>query len=271
MKKWIYFISTLMFFLPAIAIDLGGQGIYDLGNPSAEVSEVTRAPEPVLAPQPEPQLTTASAPAKVPTATATPPSTPQKNYSISRNGYFGSQRALLYSLRSCEPIKFMSGTKPSKPAREKNCSPIEVDKAFGELLMSDLPICIAEGVKASGVTKKIKRTNIYNDGTFADRDTSSGSISLHANARAIDINRIDVQFEDNTWLNTPMTINSKKNAFYVNFNKCWVNRTIARMKKESTKSCHYFKGVIDCKDKYHTNHVHLSMPYCPRRRGFAGY
>lgn len=257
--------TTLMFFAPAIASFMDGQGLYNLSGVANEpVAEVTRAPEPEAAPQPEPQMTTASAAPQAPAKTT---EAPKKDYSVKSAGSKAHLGEKLVNIKSCNSIQFITGM---KGANQNKCDELKTAESFAGVLMEQLPICIQEGVAAKGINKPIKKSKVYNAGSLRTRTPPRGDLSLHYAARAIDIWNIDVFFEDGTSLKTPMNINSKNDAFYKKFNSCWERLTKERMKKKNSQ-CQRYDGVIDCADRDHRTHVHLSLPYCPKKSGYKSY
>jgi hypothetical protein len=177
----------------------------------------------------------------------------------------------LSDVRSCKSLVFIEGVKTSR--NRTACDTLTTAKSFVPTLMRQLPLCIAEGVRASGVSKPIKQTKIYNAGSLRTGRDKSGDLSLHYAARALDIWQIDVIFEDNTALNTPMTVASKKNPFYKKFNDCWERETVSALRRQypNNRRCHNYDGLIDCSRRDHRDHVHVSMPYCPKKRGYNSY
>lgn len=254
-----------MFLTPAIASFMDGQGLYDLSagsNPSS--SEVTRAPEPEVAPQAEPQITTASASAPAPAAK--PAETEKRDYTVNSAGSKAHGEKLV-NLRSCGKLTFISGDKVD--GNRSKCDTLLTAESFVSTLMTQMPFCIQEAVIAKGITKPIKKSNIYNGGSIRT-EPAYGDLSLHYKARAIDVWQIDVIFEDGSSLKTPMKIQSKNDVFYKKFNACWERLTKAKMKKINTQ-CQRYDGALDCNyNKAHHTHVHLSLPYCPKKTGYRG-
>lgn len=181
------------------------------------------------------------------------------NYNLSSLGKRAQLGERLSSLKSCGLIRFVNGIKRGNNTR---CEEVEIANSFAAQLMKNLPLCMAEGAKAAGKNSKIVSSNIYNAGAYSNRPVyGKKKMSMHSTGRAIDIYQMDMTFADGTKMNVPMMISHKNHPFYKTFNSCW-------QKKMSTKCGS--KGIIDCKDPGHHDHVHLSMPFCPRKAGFAG-
>jgi Extensin-like protein C-terminus len=281
MKNTIYLLLLLLIWNPALSwgyLEIP-QGMYEDNSASVPESssdpvrvddtpsEVTRSEQPVL-------QTASAAPAN---PAREEPKAPAQNkggsffnpsYSMPSRGTNANKGEKLVSLKSCDPIKMILGKKP-KSGKVGKCGDVTIAESFAPVLMKNLPICIAEGAKASGIDKPIQSTNVYNADSYSKRKTSSGSRwSLHSTGRAFDIWQIDVMFSDGTTLKTPMTVSSKNKPFYKKFNACW-ERLIKQKMAKINSQCQRFDGLINCTDKNHQDHVHLSLPYCPRASGYS--
>jgi hypothetical protein len=289
MKKIIFFTLQFLIFIYSTHLwaYMESSGFYELSNYSSasqssnppeqestpetqqttseavsNASTLESSPRPKERPAPQPRLSTSSAPKPAVQPQAEKPATPPApaNYSLTPTDTNGNHAEPLAKLKSCAPIKMILGKKSS---RNNKCEDVTIAMSFAPVLMKNLPLCIAEAAKAKGIQRPIKQTNVYNANSYTRRRSASGQWSLHSTGRAFDIYQIDVQFADGTWLRTPMTIASKKDKFYKSFNACW-----ERITKASNRCG--FDGLIDCNDnKAHHDHVHLSMPYCPKKSGYS--
>jgi hypothetical protein len=213
------------------------------------------------------EVTTSSS-EEPPIAKPTPQPLPVKQnttaqYSLRSLGFKANGEPMSH-LNSCGKIRMVLGQKRGR--QNPSCDPVKIANTFAPMLMKNLPICIAEAVKASGINKTIATTNIFNADSYRDRRAiNNGRFtnkwSMHSTGRAFDIYQIDVNFTDGSKLETPMTVNSRNRPFYRNFNNCW---------RQLNNGCDgSLRGLIDCKDSDHRDHVHLSMPFCPRRAGYS--
>ncbi len=286
MKNTIYLLLLLLIWNPALSWGYFEipQGMYESSSSSSPESssepyvaddtpsEVKRSEEPVLQ-----TASTSSAKAKLTAKTEpeTPAAAPAKggsffnpSYKMPSTGTKGHKGEKLVNLKSCDQIKMITGEKP-RSGKEGSCGEVKIAASFVPTLMSQLPICIQEGAKASGKNMPIQKTNIYNAGAFNEKKTkSNGKWSLHSTGRAFDIYQIDVIFNDGSSLKTPMTIKSKKNPFYTSFNKCWSSFMKKKMAAQKS-SCGWMDGHIGSEDRYHQQSIHLSLPYCPRLAGYS--
>lgn len=254
MTLFIYFVmlwSSLVWSYSGI--DSGMYQITDTNAGAAVSTEVVRV-EPTIeaAAVPKPANKEAVVPA--------PKMTSAKNYSLRSAGVRGNLGEPLSFLRSCSPIEILTG---------QSCEDVKISKNFAPLLMDFLPICVGNAIKTQSNGRSIKKIRIQNAGTHSPRRTkATGKWSLHSTGRAIDISAIDVQLSDGKWIRTPMTIGSRKKSFYQSFNQCWENKMRGYLREINSK-CSGYKGIIDCKDKYHHDHIHLSLPFCPRKSGYS--
>ena len=152
----------------------------------------------------------------------------------------------------------------------------------GDLALSDVLIkamdttfatCVKESANAAGLRGEVSNINVSHMGGYTNRRINNGSRSrsrswsLHSTGRALDISGIDVTIGGKK-LSVPMTIGtyngrngSQDSRFYRAFTACW--------KKRNTNKCGS-KTVLDCNhNRLHHNHVHISLPYCPRKPGIA--
>jgi hypothetical protein len=277
MMKSIFFFSILFFVGSSLSNASVNNGFYDVEFSSAPAtSEVTTpaveasmAPASAVSPPSRPASLTAS----VAAAAAAPaaPAEPTRDYTVRSAGRRAHLQEALSDVRSCNSLVFIEGLKTSR--NRNDCDTLTTAQSFVATLMRQLPLCVGEGVRASGVTKPIKQTKVYNAGSLRTGRDNRGNLSLHFAARALDIWQIDVIFEDNTTLNTPMTVASKNRPFYKKFNACWKRETEAALRRQypNNRSCHGYDGVIDCRRRDHHDHVHVSLPYCPKKRGYNSF
>lgn len=274
--KSIFFFSILFFVGNSLSNASVNNGFYDVefSSSAPATSEVTTpvveasmAPASAVSPPSRPaNLTTASA-AAAPAA----PAVPTRDYSVRSAGRRAHLQEALSDVRSCNSLVFIEGTKTSR--NRNDCDTLTTAQSFVSTLMRQLPLCVAEGVRASGYSKPIKQTKVYNAKSVRTGTDNDGNMSLHFTGRALDIWQIDVIFEDNTTLNTPMTVASKNLPFYKKFNDCWERETVAALRRQypNNRSCHSYDGLIDCSRRDHRDHVHVSLPYCPKKTGYNSY
>lgn len=141
----------------------------------------------------------------------------------------------------------------------------EMDKNFGK--------CVQEAANAAGLRGTVTDINVAHMGGHNDRRINNGSRrrnrswSLHSSGRALDIGRIDFTVGGKT-LRVPMTIGSSRgrngseeSRFYKGFVACWKKNVVNRCGS---------KTVLDCNhNRLHHDHVHISVPFCPRKPGIA--
>lgn len=277
--KLILFLSTLVLVGNTFSNATINNGLYDVDfsapNAVDASSEVTTpVVEDSMAPAsiPIPPSRPADLQTDEVAAAASPaPAAPTQDYTVRSAGRRAHLQEALSEVRSCNSLVFIEGTKTSR--NRNDCDTLTTAQSFVATLMRQLPLCVAEGVRASGITKPIKQTKVYNAGSLRTTPRPSGNLSLHYAARALDIWQIDVIFNDNTTLNTPMTVDSRNKPFYKKFNDCWERETEATMRRlyPNNRRCHSYDGLIDCSRNDHRDHVHVSLPYCPKKSGYNSY
>lgn len=125
--------------------------------------------------------------------------------------------------------------------------------------------CVNEGLSAVGKPQAVD-LHVTHDGIQGDRNHSSRS--LHAEARAVDVDSFVVFYENGE--EERLSFKSSRNdKFYKGFRSCWgksVNRQngcpLIAGRADRT-------GSIGKEDSNHRNHMHVSVPYCVRGR-YAG-
>ncbi len=273
LMKSIFFFSILFSAGSSLSNASVNNGFYDVefSSSAPATSEVTTpvvessmAPASAVSPPSRPENLTAAS------AAAAAPATPTRDYTVRSAGSRADGEALV-NLRSCNSIVFISGQRSNR--NRNNCDTLKTAGSFVETLMRQLPLCIAEGVRASGISKPIKNTKVYNAHSLRTTRQTSDCRSIHYKARALDIWGMDVTFEDGTNLYTKMHIDDRNRPFYKEFNKCWERETKAAMRREypSSRRCHSYDGLIDCSRSDHRDHVHVSLPYCPKKTGYCSF
>jgi hypothetical protein len=233
------------------------EAIADVPAPSTEATpdEVTSSTPadsaPVAVPIPRPRSERPATPAATPASAFRAEATTKALGVI----YRGSQPAT--QLTSCGALKFgVNG----------RCEPINVAKDFAPVLLEQIPKCVNQALR---LDHEAPAASIFIEhmGTYQNRNVSGSSrASMHSTGRAIDVSKIIIKTTSGKTITHKMTIGSRREAFYSNFNKCWTTY-------QGTKAqCHpKGGGMIDCRDPDHHDHVHLSLPFCPRKSGISAY
>jgi hypothetical protein len=170
-----------------------------------------------------------------------------------------------------------------------------LSEKFAEALNANMMLCTQQAMTQAKIPGRVTKIdinslNILNQRrvnnsrgctgqSLASGKGSNCSISYHATGRAIDITTLDVTLADGTKKNLPLSCTDMSGnlregfeprcvrygplgAFYDNFSACW------NEKVSTVSPC--AKGALTCSDnKQHINHVHLSLPICPKVRGIA--
>lgn len=158
-------------------------------------------------------------------------------------------------------------------------SPQQKSLALSENLIKsineNLHVCVQNAANKAGFQGELSAIHIEHMGGWVDRRVKNKSRSkpwsLHATGRALDISSIDFTMGGKKY-KIPMTIDTYKNKspykksgskFYKEFSSCW--------SKENTNKCG-FRPTIDCTvNTLHHDHIHISLPFCPRKKGIASW
>jgi hypothetical protein len=175
-------------------------------------------------------------------------------------------RALGINYAESQPATQLTSCGVLRFGVDNKCNPVNVAKDFVNPLLEQIPKCVNKALKLDG---KAPAANIFVEhmGTYQDRNVAdSKELSLHATGRAIDIAKFIITTVTGERIIHSMTIASKDHPFYNNFNACW------KTYQGKSASCHpKGGGMIDWHDEDHHDHVHLSLPFCPKHSGVAGY
>jgi len=143
------------------------------------------------------------------------------------------------------------------------CSKRRMSKEFSEFLNGNVQKCVNLALAKIG---KKPSASLHMDHKGILADTRHSSRSNHSVGRAIDIASFEVQMEDGSKkllkyseAKKSGTIESK---FFPQFRACWGEKM-----KQAKSSCpgRDPKGTIGHEDHAHKHHLHLSLPYCPRK------
>ncbi len=168
-------------------------------------------------------------------------------------------------LKACGRVQFGSPCFPKDNAHM-------VTEEFSDFMMQQMPKCVSEGLKAQGHSANFKKLVIIGD-TYANREIRGGSrMSMHSTGRGIDLWDLNIVLENGQKYDVNMTRasfkSSKYSKFYKTFVACWQNANKSRCSGKSGLTRR--SGALDCTfNSAHHNHVHLSMPFCPRKSGIA--
>jgi len=134
----------------------------------------------------------------------------------------------------------------------------------------------------------IQHLHINHDGIFGDdRHQNKPIASYHNVYRALDLNAIMITRQDGT----KMEFNYEKGAaaiilaeergielteeekkefnFWKKFRTCWTQQIQLYFKEHAPDSnCRTQSGTVGWENEDHKHHLHLSLPFCPPKRGF---
>lgn len=156
--------------------------------------------------------------------------------------------------------------------------------------------CVAYGLKEIGIRRPFKRVKIFGQGG-AFKKRSNGTISNHTSGDAIDINHLQIEFNNGQSAVFPASavdyngvpfegffrceencLNPEtgkqrrwnmtgKAIFYEKFRYCLEQAVALEHAKFPGQQCS--GGPLGCNDdSSHDNHMHFSFPVCPRMKGF---
>lgn len=136
--------------------------------------------------------------------------------------------------------------------------------------------CVADSARAAGITGTVSNINISHMGGYVDRRVNNGSRragrpwSLHASGRALDIGRIDftvggrsyrVPMTKRTHDGRDSTLGNQGRLFYRAFSACWSEKNRNSCGSSPALDCNY--------NRLHHDHIHIAVPFCPRKPGIA--
>ncbi len=158
------------------------------------------------------------------------------------------------------------------------CSLMPVSEEWLNLFLEAFPTCMAEGLEAIEL-KKPKSVVVHSVMIYQHKG-SSGRLSLHAPARAVDIAKFELVYADKSEELVVSKASQKENPknkdettkerkFFEAFRGCWSeqltqNHGCAAYSKEG------FRGSVGWEDSAHQNHLHLSRPFCPGDKNYKG-
>ncbi len=168
-------------------------------------------------------------------------------------------------LNACGRVQFGSPCYPQDKAHM-------VTEEFSDYMMKQMPKCVSESLKAQGRNANFKKLTIIGD-TYANREIRGGGrMSMHSTGRGIDLVDLNIVLNNGEKYNVDMTRSSFKSGkyskFYKTFVTCWQNANKSRCAGQSGLTPR--SGALDSTyNSLHYAHVHLSMPFCPRKPGIA--
>lgn len=154
----------------------------------------------------------------------------------------------------------------------RECDEVKTTRKFAKFMAEHIPDCVSAALRATGRTGNYKRIKVDHMGTYAHRRVNhrrNGKWSMHATGRSIDLSGFQILLTNDQVLDIDMTRNGRRRApaFYDTFVACWRE---ANKKRDDCSSMTRNAGALDCTyNRLHHDHVHLSMPFCPRQRGIS--
>lgn len=146
------------------------------------------------------------------------------------------------------------------------CARRKVSKEFIEFFDVNFNACVQKAYSAQIGGSDLDFSNLSFMHKGITGDSRHSNRSLHSVNRAIDF--AQVKFTANGRVveyNARNQRRSPDKEFFDNFRACWSDKI-----NEHKRNCPggNMKGSIGAEDSDHTQHVHLSLPYCPGRSGF---
>ncbi|MBY0316757.1 MAG: extensin family protein [Bdellovibrionales bacterium] len=249
---------------------VGGTGwIFDgdtsdvVEDDSQEVKFSTEAVS--AAPSVAPQYT--PAPSRRPNPSTVPTPTPRPSVRQSPGRYVGQQAVSVYRrLAGGDSAVQVSGCGGNVTfgASSSRCGPLIFSSRFNSFLMENMPRCVNEALRSEGLPAA-SHIHVQNMGSYSYRAArGSSQLSMHATGRSLDISAFNLTLSNGQRVNVPMTIASGNRRFYNAFVQCW--RTTIRGTQPGCRNSRV-AGAIDCRQRLHHDHVHISLPFCPRKPG----
>jgi len=170
--------------------------------------------------------------------------------------------------------------------REKNtqCGSLNISKNFFEFFKKNFPKCLERAAENAGLVSKnakIISVGLTHAGAYSCRTVNAGTrVSIHATGRAIDLKGVVADFDDGSKLDVSFNKHEgskvfKKTdylAFYNNIRECWsdkireVHPGCKLTGKDKVLGSVGGSGSYKPAQSNHNGHLHLSYPYCDRRR-----
>jgi hypothetical protein len=229
---------------------------------SEEIPDPVESPtDPTVTPMPTPT------PPRVPNATPTPTPTPGPgqdwpSFSMGTEIYqlaHGPGQTWL----GCATKAYVKGGYDSNTV----CGNSALHPAFAKQLNTYFMNCVDEGAKAAGL-RVPERVFVRHWGSYANRNArNSTRLSLHAYARALDIQNFLLYDAAGTLVNISTHINDYAGTtakFYDGFRQCWretMPSSCGPGQTEYEGSIGHTKSAMGG-NSLHYNHIHLSLPLC---------
>ena len=207
------------------------------------------------------------APSRRPIPNTTPNPVPRPSVRQSPGRYVGQQAVSVYRrLAGGDSAVQVSGCGGNVTfgASSHRCGPLIFSSRFQSFLMDNLPRCVNEALRSEGLPTA-SHIHVQNMGSYSYRAArGSSQLSMHATGRSLDISAFNLTLSNGQRVNVPMTIASGNRRFYNAFVQCW--RTTIRGTQPGCRNSRV-AGAIDCRQRLHHDHVHISLPFCPRKPG----
>lgn len=217
-----------------------------------------------------------------------------------RNGYtmaVDNTEALAAPAAQNEPMAFLSSCKSKAPiakgelrilqsgytaqdqdgdSLKLSCDLMPVSQVWLDSFLEALPKCIEESTQAVGWG--FPDSLVVHSVMIYMHKGSSGKLSLHAPARAVDISKLELVYPEGS-RDVVVSLAGESNnvggdatlerKFLRAFRGCW-SAYLVDHAKCSNWSKDNFRGSVGWEDSAHQNHLHLSRPFCPNDSNYKG-
>jgi flagellum-specific peptidoglycan hydrolase FlgJ len=146
------------------------------------------------------------------------------------------------------------------------CNKRQISKELLDFMGSNFSDCVEQGSHSYGIKKEVASIHIKHAGVAGDKNHSGRS--YHAINRAVDISALMVTYKDGSKMSFSGSKQIKQGSFFNKFRSCWSSRLIDANRPAYCPGSEP-KGCIGHEDSDHKHHLHISVPFCPKRSDFG--
>lgn len=132
----------------------------------------------------------------------------------------------------------------------------KISRPFHHFLRRNMKSCVQQSTK-----KDVHHVNLIHVGIAGDKNHTSRS--LHSVNRAIDIKTFEITYKDGSTEKIHSNQQLVRQDFFQKFAMCWSSAIVSQNSSPCPGSIP--KGYVGRESPKHRQHIHISLPYCPRK------